>query len=63
MEPKTRYAAQCVINYDRYEIEIPSIWHAKEGFWVNGDVVFTQGEDAQYWIPPSSIEYVEKTRA
>lgn len=32
----------------------------REGFWINRECNFTQGSDAQYWIPPSKIRYISK---
>jgi hypothetical protein len=31
-----------------------------QGFWVNDALEYTQGDDCQYWIPPSQIRYIKK---
>lgn len=41
---------------------VPSIAEAKEGFWINRDMKFTNGEDGLFWIPPSSILLVRKLK-
>lgn len=32
------------------------------GFWITGDLRFTKGEDARYWIPPGKIVCVTKIK-
>ncbi len=32
------------------------------GFWIDDDLKFVKGSAARYWIPPSQILYIEKTR-
>ena len=41
-------------------VEVPSIGHVKDGFWVTMGQQFTTGSDALYWIPPAQIRFVEK---
>ena len=45
---------------DEVGIRIPHISVAKEGFWVNQKLEFTQGSDALWWIPPSAVVCVRK---
>ena len=47
---------------DEMEIRIPSIAEAKEGFWINSNMKFTNGQDSLFWIPPSSILLVRKLK-
>jgi hypothetical protein len=32
----------------------------KDGFWLTGDLQITKGAGAQYWIPPSQLQRIEK---
>lgn len=41
---------------------VPSIAEAKEGFWINSSMKFTNGEGSLFWIPPSSIVLVRKLK-
>ena len=43
-------------------VVIPSIAEAKEGFWINSNMKFTNGQDSLFWIPPSSIVLVRKLK-
>ena len=57
------YIAVIAIPSLSKRIEISSIewirW-VKEGFWVNENYRFTTADDAKYWIPPSSVMFVER---
>lgn len=59
-----RYLAVCRLEKvglaTYYKIIIPSIAHAKEGFWVDERFQFTAGSECRYWVPPSSVLYVKK---
>ena len=46
--------------FSGHSIMIPSIADAQSGFWVNDRYEFTRGDDALFWIAPSSIVFVEK---
>lgn len=32
----------------------------KDGFWINGKMKLTKGDDCHVWIPPSQIQMIEK---
>lgn len=40
--------------------EDKNISSVSNGFWINQDGEYTQGSDAQYWIPPSMLRLIEK---
>lgn len=57
-----KYYAHTLDSFDGsgycHKIEIPSIYEAKEGFWVNSEVKYTVAADCVTWIPPSRIRKV-----
>ena len=34
----------------------------KDGFWINKDFEYTNGDDCKFWIPPAGIKYIEKIK-
>lgn len=57
---KTFYRCFCIIGGTKFELDIPDIATAKEGFWINSESEYTNGSDAATWIPPSSVMCVDK---
>lgn len=53
---------KCHFVYDDkpFTTIIPEMFWAKDGFWVDECIEYTNGGDAVVWIAPASIKFVEK---
>ena len=48
------------IEGKEFVIRIPSIAEAKEGFWVDNNLRYTQLGNNVFWIPASAVQFVKK---
>lgn len=41
-----------------YYVDTPLM--EKDGFWLTGDLEYTNGSTCKFWIPPGQLRYIEK---
>ena len=56
----SKLVAKFQIGRAFYSAEIPSVFEAQTGFWINADGQFVRESDGKVWVPPSAMVAVYK---
>lgn len=55
------YRCYFALGSDYYRVDLPSIHHAKDGFWVDEEYEYCiETDKLKYWISPSVVRYCER---